>query len=106
MGGLKCTKSYCIYILHENGKHLLVFLFMMDMSIVVFFKVTSLNGWLFLINMCCYCSGPGREKKVVDKYELLYSEYETCMVKGFRIWRYVILFIVYDGFCKIEIILN
>lgn len=30
---------------------------------------------LFLINMCC--SGSGREKKVVDKYELLYSEYEN-----------------------------
>lgn len=38
---------------------------------------------LFLINMCCYCSGSGREKKVVDKYELLYSEYENLHGEGF-----------------------
>jgi len=45
MGVLKCAKAYCIYIaaqrLHEDGEHLLVFLFMMDMAIDIFFKATS-----------------------------------------------------------------
>ena len=54
MGGLKCVKSYCIYIairrLYEDSEHLLVFLFMMDIVIDLFFKVTSSNGWLWYKN--------------------------------------------------------
>ena len=64
MGGLKCVKSYCIYIavhrLHEDGEHLLVFLIMMDTAIDLFFKVTSSNGWLWYKNR--YVIKPAKKK--------------------------------------------
>lgn len=64
IGGLKCVKSYCIYIavhrLHEDGEHLLVFLFMMDTAIDLFFKVTSSNGWLWYKNR--YVIKPAKKK--------------------------------------------
>ena len=64
MGGLKCVKSYCIYIavhrLLEDGEHLLVFLFMMDTVIDLFFKVTSSNGCLWYKNR--YVIKPAKKK--------------------------------------------
>ena len=74
---------------------------------MIYFLIVLLDQvMLFLINMCCYCSGSGREKKWLISMSCCIQNMKTCMVKGFRIWRYTILFIADDGFCKIEIILN
>lgn len=37
---------------------------------------------LFLINICCYCSG-SRRKKVIDKNEILYSYYADLKSMGY-----------------------
>jgi hypothetical protein len=45
MCGLKSVRYYCIYIavhvLREDGNHLIIFLFMIDMLIDIFFQITS-----------------------------------------------------------------